>query len=99
MKKSVKKSTNLLCVKAAQGLGSVKADSSPDPESKSGPKRPGSGSGVRIRPKMAWIRTPFFLYLQFSLRFAAFNHSKKGVEQKAKAKAKSNGKVGPSFFT
>ncbi len=47
--KVCKKSTNLLCVKAVQGLGSVDADLSPDPESKSGP--------------MAWIRTPFFLYL------------------------------------
>jgi hypothetical protein len=41
----------------------------------------------------------FSLPLVFFFRFAAFNHSKKGVEQKAKAKAKSNSKMGPSFFT
>ncbi len=52
-------------VKDAQGLGSANADSSSDPESKSGPKWPGSGSGVLIRPRMAWIRTPFFFLLVF----------------------------------
>jgi hypothetical protein len=48
---------------------------------------------------MAWIRTPFFFIFNFSLRFAAFDHSKKGVKQKAKAKAKakSNSQLGPNF--
>jgi hypothetical protein len=48
---------------------------------------------------MAWIRTPFFFIFNFSLRFAAFGHSRKGVKQKAKAKAeaKSNCQLGPSF--
>ncbi len=43
------KSPKSPCVKAAPGLRSVNAESSPDPESKSGPKWPGSGSGVWIR--------------------------------------------------
>jgi hypothetical protein len=54
---------------------------------KSGPKWPGSGSGVRIQPIIAWIWTPFFFIFDFSLRFDAFDHSEKGVKAKAKAKA------------
>jgi hypothetical protein len=37
---------------------------------------------------MAWIRTSFFFIFDFSLRFAAFDHSKKGVKQKQKQKQK-----------
>jgi hypothetical protein len=42
---------------------------------------------------MAWIQTPFFFIFDFSLRFDAFDHSKKGVEpkQKQKQKQKSDG--------
>ncbi len=50
-------------VKTAPGLGSINADSSPDQESKSGPKWPRSGSRVSIRPIMAWIQTPFYFSL------------------------------------
>ena len=39
----------LLCVKAAQGPGSVDADSGPDPESKPGPMWPGHGVQTRVR--------------------------------------------------
>ncbi len=62
-------------------------DHCPDPESKSGPKWPGSGSRVRIRPIMAGIRTFFFLF-DFSFSLMPLTSKKKGVDQKAKAKAR-----------
>jgi hypothetical protein len=37
---------------------------------------------------MAWIQTFFFFVFGFSLRFAAFDHSRKGVKQKQKQKQK-----------
>jgi hypothetical protein len=37
---------------------------------------------------MAWIRTPFFFIFDFSLRFAAVDHSKKGVKQEQKQQQK-----------
>jgi hypothetical protein len=55
-KKSVKSPQKVQKVRAfrqAPGPGSVNADPCPDPESKSGPKWPGSGSRVRTRPIMA----------------------------------------------
>ncbi len=83
--------------KAAPGPGSVNADSSPDPESKSGPKWPGSGSRVLIRPIMAWIRTSFFFLFNFLLVWCLWPLKKKGVEQKQKQKQKQK-QSGPFFF-
>ncbi len=89
-KKSVKspqKVQKVHALRRAPGPGSVNADPCPDPGSKSGPMWPGSGSRVCIRPIMAWIRTPFFFLFDFSFSLMPLTIQKKGVEQKAKAKA------------
>ncbi len=64
-------------LRRAPGPRSVNADPSQDPESKSGPKWPGSGSRVRIRPIMAWIGTISwlrgYLFLSFIVNWPFFS--------------------------
>jgi hypothetical protein len=101
-KKSPKKSVRVQKVRKKVVLpgrhpdpGSVKADPWPDPESKSGPRWPGSGSRVRTRPRMAGSGLLFFFIFDFSFNLMPLNHEKERCRAKAKAKAKS---IRTSFF-
>ena len=76
--------------------GSVNADPWPDPESKSWPKWPGSGSRVRTRPRMAGSGLLIFLYLGLFFSFNAFRSWKRRC--KAKSKSKKQTKSNPDFF-